>query len=201
MTEHNKASDSKKDTGAAMEAAERHAGKAAHALDAKLSGPLAPLESALDDIFGKKAPFQLPNNIKDTLVKIAPWLALLGGVFGIVGAIGMWNAAHTANRWIDAINDAYGAIIPTQAPSLTLWFWLSLATMVLFAVLAFISFPGLRAKKKVGWNLMFYSMLANILYGVVSLFYSGGGTGSFVSALISSVIGLYILFQVRAHYK
>ena len=72
---------------------------------------------------------------------------------------------------------------------------------LLFSVLAFLAFPGLRAKKKIGWNLMFYSMLANIVYGVISLFYENGGISALISALIMSAIGFYILFQIRDRYK
>lgn len=197
--------DTKRSVNDAAQAAERHAAGAAHALDTKLSGPLAPLESALDDVFGKKASYQLPKDIKNLLVTLAPWLALIGGVLGVFSAYNMWKWAHRANQAIETFNTMLGGalkdIVPKQDVSLGLMFWLSIAMTLLFAVLALLAFPGLKAQKKVGWNLMFYSLIANVAYGVVSLFYSGGGFGTFGMAVISSVIGTYILFQVREHYK
>jgi hypothetical protein len=201
MADTEKTSNSTKEAQPAVDAAQRHANNAANALDSKLSGPLAPLEQALNGIFGEKAPYQLPKGLKETLVKIAPWLALIGGVLGVLSAYNLWKWAHRANEIADSINNLYGGLVPRQDLDLGLMFWLSIATTLLFSALALIAFPGLRAKKKVGWNLMFYSMLANIAYGVVSLFYSGGGAGSLIMSLIVSAIGLYILLQVRSQYK
>lgn len=182
----------------AVETAERHAANAANALDAKLSGPLAPVENALNDVFGDKASFQLPKDIKELLVKIAPWLALIGGILGLISAYNIWQWAHRVNRITEAFR-VFDTVLPQQSVNLSLMFWVSIATTVLFAVLALLAFPGLQAKKKVGWNLMFYSLLANIAYSVATLFYDGGN--SFLMTLVTSAVGLFILFQVRSHYK
>ncbi len=187
-------------TKSTMNEAERRAGDAANRLDAKLSGPLAPLEEALDGVFGSKAQYQLPADIKKLLVAIAPWLALIGGVLGILSAYNLWQWAHRLDRANEAINQMFGTMIPSQTVDLSLMFWLSIVMTLVFAVLALLAFPGLKAQKKVGWNLMFYSMIANIAYGIVSLFYEGGGAGALLSSLIVSAIGLYILFQVRSRY-
>lgn len=175
MTEANKASNDK--TGNAQtktEAAEQRAASAAHALDARLSGPLAPLESALNDAFGEKATYQLPKEFKELLVKIAPWLALISGVLGLLTAFNLWQFANRVNRWRDAIDQSIGAWIPVEDTRLELTFWFAIVAILLFSVLALLAFPGLKSQKKVGWNLMFYSMIASIAYSIVSLFYSGG---------------------------
>lgn len=184
------------------EAAERHASNAANALDAKLSGPLAPLERGLDEMFGEKASYQLPSDIKDTLVKIAPWLSLLAGVFGLFSAFSLWQAAHRVNRVLDSFNQLSTSLgIDQVSAQLGLTFWISLGMTLVFAVLALLAFPGLKAKKKVGWNLMFYSLIANVGYGVASLFYYRMDIGSLLGAVIMSAIGAYILFQVRSRYE
>lgn len=201
MAEEHKTTSSSRSAEEAAASAQRHASNAAGALDARLSGPLAPLEKALDDVFGEKASYQLPKDVKDMLVKIAPWLALIGGILGFVSAYNLWQWAHRANRALESLNAAFGSIVPAQSVELGLTFWLSIVMTLVFAVLALLAFPGLKAKKKVGWNLMFYSMIANVLYGIVSVFYEGGGIGSLLASLIISAIGLYILFQVRANYK
>ena len=43
-----------------------------------------------------------------------------------------------------------------------------------------------------GWRLIFYSELASIVYSLLS--------GQIVGAIIGGLIGLYILFQIRALY-
>lgn len=53
--------------------------------------------------------------------------------------------------------------------------------------------PGLFAHKMQGWRLIFYSRLLSI----VSLLLSG----LVVNAIVSGLISLYILFQVRALYE
>ena len=50
------------------------------------------LEGSLNEVFGKNAP-ALPKGFKDFLVKIAPWLSLIGGLFGLLGA---WQWVY---RW------------------------------------------------------------------------------------------------------
>ncbi len=195
MADTEKTSKETKDAKAAADAAQHHASKAADALDAKLSGPLAPLEKALDGIFGEKSSVQLPKDFRELLVKIAPWLSLVAGVLGIFSAIGIWRAAH----YVSEFNRLYEAAgMRVTGPDLTLMFWLSIASTVVFAALALLAFPGLKAQKKVGWNLIFYSVLANIAYAIISLI---GSYGNFFGALIGSVIGLFILFQIRSHYK
>lgn len=183
--------------------AEQKADGAAAALSAKLSDPLAPLEKSLDGVLGEKAAYKLPKSAREGLVKIAPWLSLLGGIFGLLSAIGLWQAAHRVNELVDYANQlsaSFGG--PAQsADKLGAAFWLSLVMLVVFSALAFLAFPGLKNRKKTGWNLMFYSAIANFVYGVISIFYSGAGFGSFVMTALGTVLGLYLLFQVRSYYK
>lgn len=53
--------------------------------------------------------------------------------------------------------------------------------------------PGLFGRRIIGWQLLFYATLVS---GVFSLL-----GGSIVSAILGTLIGLYILFQVRSLYK
>lgn len=184
-----------------VKAAEEKASSAAKALDAKLSGPLAPVEKALNDVLGEKSGLKLPKNAKEGLVKIAPWLSLIGGVLGILSAISLWRAAHQVNVWVDYANQLSAQLGGPTTNNLGVTFWLSIIMMVIFAALALLAFPGLKDKKKTGWNIAFYSMLAQVVYGVVSLFYSGGGFGSLGLSLVSAGVGFFLLFQVRSYYK
>lgn len=182
--------------------AEQKADTAAAAVSAKLSGPLAPLEKFLDDVLGTKAAYKLPKNWKDGLVKIAPWLSLAGAVLGVLSAINLWRSAHYVSEWIDYANRvsaSFGG--PTHTTKLGLFFWLSLISLLVFSLLSLLAFPGLKNHKKTGWNLMFYSALASAVLAIVSLFYSGAGFGSFLLSALGTLLGLYLLFQVRSYYK
>ena len=83
---------------------------------------------------------------------------------------------------------------------MTLWIWLALAVLVVEAVLYLLAFPGLRDRKKFGWNYLYWGALVNVAYAVVSLFDGYNGVGNFVGALIGSAVGLWLLFQVRSSY-
>jgi hypothetical protein len=52
--------------------------------------------------------------------------------------------------------------------------------------------PGLFARKRSGWNLIFYSELLSIVYSLLSYNIIGG--------IVGGLIGLYILFQIRTLY-
>lgn len=176
---------------------------AASAISAKLSGPLAPLEKKLDEVLGEKAPVQLPKNGREWIVKYSPWISLIIGIFGLLAAVGLWQAAHRVNQLVDFANEL-SATYGTQSVATThlgISFWLSLLLLVLTSVIAIVAFSGLKARKKIGWNLLFYSTLLNFVYGIVSLFYDGGGLSSLIGSLIGTTIGLYFLFQIRSYYK
>lgn len=192
-----------KNTTTTVEGAERRAASAAMALDARLSGPLAPLEKSLNDAFGEKASYQLPKEFKELLVKLAPWFALIGGVLGAFSAYNLWRAAHYVNQWTESVNrfsESFGVRVPVTEPTLGPAFWLSIASIVIVAILSLLAFPGLKDRKKVGWNLMFYALLVNIAHSIITLFGSGDKLGAFMVTVLASLIGFYILFQLRSYY-
>jgi hypothetical protein len=163
---------------------------------------LKQLETALSDVFVKKAP-ALPENTKKALVQYVPWVNLILGLLALWAAYNLWQWAHWVDRLVDYTNSLtalYGAPAPTVS-RLSLAVWLSLAVLVVEAVIYIAAFSPLRARKKQGWNLLFYAMLVNVVYGLVVMFTDYGGPGSFVGSVIGTVIGLYFLFQIRDQYN
>ena len=162
--------------------------------------PLADLEKSLGDVF-KDAPV-LPKGLKDFLVQIAPWAVLLGGIFSLWSAWGIYKWANTANSFVDYANElsrAYGGdVIETTRWSVSLY--ISLAILVVIGLIYLYAFSPLKAMKKQGWDLLFLAMIVNLVYGVVIAFTSYGGFGNLIGTLIGSVIGAYILFQIRDYY-
>jgi hypothetical protein len=163
---------------------------------------LKSLESNLEDVFVKKAP-ALPSGGKKALVEYLPWINLILGLLSLYTAYVLWNWAHVANRFADyanSISAIYGGS-PVVTTRLTTMIWVGLAVLVLEALLYIAAFPALRARKKSGWNLLFYAMLVNVVYGVVMLFADYGGVGTLIGSLIGSAVGLYLLFQIRGSYS
>jgi hypothetical protein len=162
---------------------------------------LQSLENSLEDVFVKQAP-ALPANAKKTIVEWLPWINLVLGILALWAAWALWHWANYANKLVDYANSlsaAYGG--PAVATGrLTVTVWLSLVVMAAMAVVYIVAFPALRARKKSGWDLLFYAALLNIVYGFVTLFTDYGSVGNLVGTIIGSAIGLYFLFQIRSLY-
>lgn len=163
---------------------------------------LQPLETALDDIFVKKAP-PLPPNSKKALVEYLPWINLVLGLLALYTVYLLWHWAHLATgliNYANTLNAAYGGPAIANVNRLGFGIWLGLIVLAVEALLYIAAFQATRDRKKSGWNLMFYALLVNIVYGVVILFTSYGGVGNLIGTLIGSAIGLYVLFQIRSSY-
>jgi hypothetical protein len=139
---------------------------------------LQSLEDSLNDIFVEKGP-PLPASGKKALVKYLPWFNLVLGSFTLYSLYAVWHWAGSR---------------------LGFGIWLGLIVLAVEALLYIAAYPGTRDRKKAGWDLLFYALLVNIVYGVVILFTTYGSIGNLIGAVIGSAIGLYLLFQIRASY-
>ncbi len=161
------------------------------------------LESQLDDVFVKNAPFQLPKDVKDWIVAYMPYINLVLGILSLWGAYQLYRWATVANRILDYANEfsrAFGVESYAQASRLTVTVWLAVIVMAVQGALWVAAFSPAKAKKKMGWNLMFWALVANAAYGVVALFTDYSGVGSFIFYLLGTAVGMFFLFQIRSHY-
>jgi len=159
------------------------------------------LESSLNDVFGKSAP-GLPKGFKEFLVKIVPWLALLGGIFGLWSAWAIYRWVNTSNGLADYANELSRAFGGTDVVnySWSLGLYIAVAVLVVTAVLYVMAFSPLQKFQKKGWDYLFYALILNLVYGVVVAFTAFGTFGNLFGALIGSAIGAYFLFQIRDYY-
>ena len=130
------------------------------------------------DVYMKKLP-PLPVNIKDIIVKFAPWAAIITIVIGLPALLAIFGLGSYINSF------GMGGLYYANLGSGYMFALLFLAAEL---VLRGLSVPGLFARSKGGWNLMYYSVLLYAVYSLVSFDIIGG--------LISTVISLYLLFQV-----
>ncbi len=157
------------------------------------------LEKSLDNLFVKELP-GLPKNVIDFIVKYLPYINLVLGVLTLLAALSLWQWAHVANSLIDyanSVSKAYGGTT-ISASRMTFWLWISLATLIVEAVIYIVAFAPTKARKKSGWDLLFYALLINVVYGILMIF--GRGIGDLFMSLIGTAIGLYLLFQIRSSY-
>jgi hypothetical protein len=139
------------------------------------------LISTLNEYLGRKAP-QLPVPVKEFLVKVAPYVCLLGiivsvpaflALFGIsTGFAGYWGA-DAGVRW-----RYYGLVAGSGA--------------AISVVLNFLALPGLFKPSAAGWTMIFYSLLVHLVMNCLLYMIVGG--------LLGTAIGAYLLFQIRPYY-
>lgn len=137
------------------------------------------LDKMLSLYLVKQAPV-LPKNIKDILVKLAPYFAILAVIFGlpaILAVLGL-GAVLTPMAWV--------------AGTRTSFYWLFWAVGLVQIVIAGMSIKPLFARAGHGWRLMYYSQLLSIVTSLGS--YNLGN-------LVFTVLSLYLLYQVKSSYK
>lgn len=142
------------------------------------------LEKTLDEYFGKKAP-ALPHNIKEIIVKIAPYLAILGVILSLPAIFLLLGLGSLAT----VIAPFGGPSAVTAVPTM----WIGILLLIPGVILEAMAIPGLFARKAVAWKYMFWAQLISVVSPLVQF--------NIVGALIGAVIGFYILFQVKSFYK
>lgn len=159
-------------------------------------------EDSLADIY-KGAP-KMSDSSQETVVKVWPWLALIGGALQLLSAFWLFSWARTADSWVNYANDvsvAFGGS-PVVDSRWSVWVWLAIAVLVVDGVILLLAYPKLVKRLKAGWDLLLLAGLINVAYAVVSLFLDGrGGIGSLVWSLLVSAVMFYLLFAVRGKYK
>lgn len=168
-----------------------------------MKNQLDQLETKLNDAY-KGAP-ALPKNVKDLIVTYLPYLALIGGLASLWSAYSIYHWANSVSK-ITTLANEYTAAFGIDPVDTTRWsvtLWISLGILVIMGLLYVLAFSPLKARKKSGWNLLFYALLLSVVNGIVGIFISnyGGGFGSFIAALVGFVIGAYFLFQIREFYS
>ncbi len=146
---------------------------------------MAALESSLAPLFTKFP--HLPGHIRQTLADFAQWIALVGGILGILSFIPALSALLFVS-----------AALPF-APMMGGWYPMFIIGIVctgIASVLCLLAFKPLSARRKQGWNLLFYSTTVNAAAAILSLIFGSGAIGG----IIGAVIGYWLLFEVRELY-
>ncbi|MEK7571468.1 MAG: hypothetical protein AAB553_04270 [Patescibacteria group bacterium] len=143
---------------------------------------MAEKKSQANDLIGmlegvfKQAP-HLPKNIQEVLVKIAPILALVFGILGIIvglGAIGISPVAILGGVEASFMVMASGVLA------------------IVSSILMLMAYPKLTKHAYAGWTLLFWSEAISAVSAVLSL--SVGG-------VLGIIIGFYLLFEIKGQYK
>lgn len=159
-----------------------------------LMGHAEGFEAKLEPFFAKFP--HIPEGGRKVLVDIAPWLAIIFGILGISTLIGTGALMTifaiptllTGGVWV--ITGFITAII-------------GLIT-VIFQIMAF---DPLEKHLKKGWNYLFYGVLLGALSTIISVvgglatMYTASAVSSLVGGALAFLVGGWLLFEIRSHYK
>ena len=143
---------------------------------------LGQLEETLETYMVKKAPFSIPENSKELIVKYAPYLKILG-IVGSVSEI-LFGAL---------VSPSTAFLGPRYALSYSFNYVLSMVTLAVVLVLEAMAVPGLFKRQEKAWRFLFYASLVNVVYKFLG--------GDWVRMIIGTLISWYVLFQVKEYYR
>jgi hypothetical protein len=133
----------------------------------------------LDYYLVQKAPFQIPDAARELLAKIGPWIVIFFLVITLPAVLFVFGIGTL--------------FLPFGGPAYATGFGFTALFLIAHFALMIMALPGLFARKRQGWTLVFYAEILNIVYSLLNF--------QIVGALIGGLIGLYILFQIRGLYR
>jgi len=129
----------------------------------------------LEELFAKLP--NLPKGGTDVLVSIAPWLALIFGVLGVIGGLSAIGISPLA--LFGGISSSF-AVLATGIGAL------------ISSILMLMAFSGLKKRTYKGWELLFWSEVVSVVSAVLSIS---------VGSVLGVLVGFYLLFQIKRYYK
>lgn len=143
---------------------------------------LAQLENLLHEYLVKKAP-PLPQNVKEAIVKFAPWVTVVLFIITLPAVLTVFGIGTL----LSPFSFMLGGVAAGTNFIITLFF--SGTQLVLEAM----AIPGLFKRERKAWNLIYYAALVGGVQNIATL--------NLGALLIGTLLSLYILFQVRDYYK
>jgi hypothetical protein len=186
------------------------------AIDSKGAGVFNQAELFFDDLFLKKLP-PLPEQIRDLLVKLAPFWAILLIVFAVISIV--FGSLSVLLSLLGAVL-SIATLSGSSVISSVLGIVQAVVGMALGAVILIYlakSLKGLFDHKNVGWQALFraemiwlaYAVVTGVIGALISVMSLSGmgaivGIGSAIIAipiqLIFFGLAFYLLFQIKAKY-
>jgi hypothetical protein len=146
-----------------------------------ITDTLKTLESEIEKVASNKSIPALPENIKELIVKLAPWFAVISMIMLfplILAAFGI-SAIAMPFSYLGGLHMGFSYTIG-------LIFSFGLIILELIAI------PALFKRQEKGWRLMFYSALLTLVQQLVNF--------NLVGLIIGGAISFYFLFQVKSKY-
>lgn len=143
------------------------------------------LDSELEKIF-KSAP-HLPKKVVEVLVKIAPYLVLISGLFMITGGLRSIFDVGSLNR-------VYTYFMGTPS----IYYYVIGILQILAGAISVMAYKPLKNNDLQGWYMLFCLTMLELVMNLLSIFFLRDGL---FGLLISLVISFYILYEVKPAYQ
>ncbi len=147
---------------------------------------LRQLEDILALYLVKKAPFSLPDKIKELIVSFAPYLMVLGIILGVPSVLAAFGLGALVSPFTAFMGPAYMV-------NYGVGYFISMIAFGVMLVFQVLAVPGLFKRQRKGWLYLFYASLVSFVASLLS--------GNLIGAIIGTIIGWYVLFQVRESYQ
>lgn len=124
----------------------------------------------------------LPKSAREVLVKVTPWFALIFGILGVLAGLAGLGILSVLSPFM-----MLGGGFTSTSGSL-----LGMVAGVVSAAFLLAAFPGTKARKMQGWNMLFWSEVASVASALLSLTLTG---------VIFALISFYLLYQIKSYYR
>lgn len=152
---------------------------------------LSGLENSLGTLF-KGLP-HLPKDWRHWLADNAWWLALIGAAFGCLGILGLVPVVLGISIFTGIVaGPAAGALIIITGI-------VNMAVLVVSVALEAMAITPLKARQKRGWDLLFLVSLVTFTGAVLNALITGN-VNHIIGLVIGTLVGLYVLFEVRMYF-
>ncbi len=152
----------------------------------------ADLEKYGDEYLINKAPFQIPDSVREFLVKFGPYAMIVFMILWLLAYLNLYGTYANLSQY--SMMYGYGGMMGTGVGN----FWTpTIVISIIASLVAFViqikALPGLLARKKEGWEYMTYASLVWLIPNVLNV--------QIIGLVIGFVISMYILFQLKYMYK
>lgn len=152
---------------------------------------LSGLENSLATLF-KGLP-HIPRDWRHWLADKAWWLALIGVVIGCLAILGFMPVTLGITIFTGITHGpAAGALVIITSI-------VNMAVLVVSIALEGMAITPLKARRKRGWDLLFLVILVTFTGAVLNTLITGN-VDHIIGLIIGTLIGLYVLFEVRMYF-
>lgn len=150
---------------------------------------LSGLEDRLNHYLVSKAPYRIPPNGRETITRFSPWIILVMLIFSLPAIFA-----------ISGFGFVVAGLNPVVGVNAGWLYYLASGVLAMQVVAMAIAIPGLFKRQRKAWQLIYYSCLIALVYTILDWLASAAAVFSLVLGLFSTLIILYLLFQVRGYY-